>query len=75
LHYYPYDKIIISAACPNIPEALVNQLKVGGIIIAPVGERLHQRLIKATKTKKGLEIQGYDDVVFVPLQGKQGFTN
>jgi len=53
----------------------VNQLKVGGIIIAPVGERLHQRLIKATKTKKGLEIQGYDDVVFVPLQGKQGFTN
>jgi protein-L-isoaspartate(D-aspartate) O-methyltransferase len=74
--YAPYDRIMVTAAAPRIPPLLVRQLKEGGIILIPVGERVgYQRLIKAVKEKgklKELEVSG---VAFVPLIGQDGFPS
>ncbi|HLC71094.1 MAG TPA: protein-L-isoaspartate(D-aspartate) O-methyltransferase [Candidatus Nanoarchaeia archaeon] len=69
----PYDKIIITAACPLIPEPLIAQLKDGGIIVAPVGDLKSQTMVKATKVKGKLELEFLGNFVFVPLMGKHGF--
>jgi protein-L-isoaspartate(D-aspartate) O-methyltransferase len=71
--YCPYDKIIISAACPIIPEDLYVQLKPNGIIVAPVGDRLKQVLVRAKKTKTGIVEEKFEQCAFVPLLGKNGF--
>lgn len=71
----PYDKIVCSASSPKIPKAWIDQIKVGGIIITPVGP-VHgrQELMYARKTKEGrLETDSLGGVVFVPLVGKHGF--
>ncbi|BCB97328.1 protein-L-isoaspartate O-methyltransferase [Dissulfurispira thermophila] len=69
----PFDRIIITAATPKIPEPLINQLKEGGIIVAPVGERFSQVLIKCKK-EKGMLIEEYHTpCVFVPLIGEYGW--
>lgn len=71
--YAPFDKIIITAAAPYIPNTLLDQLKVGGILVAPVdsedGEE--QRMKKIIKTENGLEEVILDRFSFVPmLKGK-----
>lgn len=63
----PFDKIIVSAATPFIPKELVKQLKVGGIIVAPVGSQHIQRLTVLKKTEKGTETEQKTPCVFVPL--------
>lgn len=69
----PFDRIIITAAAPKIPEPLINQLKEGGIIVAPVGERFSQMLIKGRK-EKGVFVEEYHTpCVFVPLVGEYGW--
>jgi len=64
----PFDRIIISAACKEIPKKLTSQLKNNGIIVAPVGSRYEQSLIAFKKIKDKLvikkEIPGF---VFVPF--------
>jgi protein-L-isoaspartate(D-aspartate) O-methyltransferase len=70
----PYDRIIITAACPKIPSVLIEQLKTDGIIIAPVGSLIFgQEMIKLRKTKSGTEQENLGSFVFVPLKGKHGF--
>ena len=64
----PYDKIIISCACEEIPQHLVKQLKTGGIIEAPVGESYRQELIVGAKTKDGLDTRNYGGCIFVPMR-------
>ena len=64
----PYDAIIVTAAAPALVNALIDQLAVGGYLVAPVGGASSQSLIKLTKRADG----GIDDavlapVVFVPL--------
>lgn len=50
----PFDRIVLSAAVESVPQALVDQLKPGGILIAPVGsERFSQRLVKIIRTESG----------------------
>ncbi len=69
----PFDRIIITAAAPKIPEPIINQLKEGGIIVVPVGERFSQMLIKGRK-EKGILIEEYHTpCVFVPLVGEYGW--
>ena len=68
----PYDKIIITAGCPEIPNVLIDQLKEGGIIVAPVGGSFGQRMIKVTKKKGKLKRIYLGDFMFVPLRGKYG---
>ena len=69
----PYDRIIITAACPEIPLPLIDQLKENGLILAPVGDS-SQSLVLLQKTSKGMmEIKKQSKYVFVPLVGK--FSN
>jgi len=68
----PYDRIIITAACSEIPLPLLDQLKEDGLILAPVGDS-SQSLILLQKSSKGLvEIKKQSKYVFVPLVGKFG---
>ena len=69
----PYDKIIITAACPMIPLPLINQLEERGIIVAPVGNLQNQTMVKGTKINGKLELEFMGNFVFVPLVGKHGF--
>ena len=68
-----YDKIMITAACPEIPEPLIEQLKENGIIIAPVGDLFGQQMIKGVKKKGKLETKSLGYFMFVPLKGKYGY--
>jgi protein-L-isoaspartate(D-aspartate) O-methyltransferase len=64
----PYDRIIVTAAAENIPQALVDQLVPDGIMILPLGPRNGpQLLVKLTNTKDGLERESLIGVRFVPL--------
>lgn len=68
----PYDRIIITAACTEIPLPLLDQLSENGLIIAPVGGS-SQSLVLLQKTSKGIvEIKNQSKYVFVPLVGKFG---
>jgi protein-L-isoaspartate(D-aspartate) O-methyltransferase len=70
----PYDRILVTAAGPNIPQPLIDQLKIGGKLCIPVGEsRLSQELMILTKTHDGVKKEHICNVVFVPLIGKYGF--
>ncbi len=70
----PYDKIIVTAACPKIPKPLIEQLKEGGIIVAPVGALFFgQNMVKARKVNGKLEKESLGQFVFVPLKGEHGY--
>ncbi|MGB9725758.1 MAG: protein-L-isoaspartate(D-aspartate) O-methyltransferase [Fervidicoccaceae archaeon] len=69
----PYDGIIVTAGAPKIPDPLINQLKIGGRIVIPIGDRYFQRLYVVEKTETGLKINIKTPCVFVPLVGKEGF--
>lgn len=62
----PFDRIIITAAPPEIPEKLIEQLAVGGRMVLPVGSHF-QDLILITKTKKGIHRKSIIPVRFVPM--------
>lgn len=69
----PFDKILISASCPEIPRPLIEQLKPGGILLAPVGA-VDQELIYLEKTKDGEIItKNLGGVIFLRLRGQFGF--
>ena len=72
----PYDKIIVTAGAPVVPEALIQQLKIGGILVIPVGDRSKQAMVKITK-KSATEVQReeFEGFAFVPLLGKEGWNH
>ncbi|MBL4864560.1 MAG: protein-L-isoaspartate(D-aspartate) O-methyltransferase [Rhodobiaceae bacterium] len=66
----PFDRIIVTAAAPEIPLELVNQLKIGGIMVVPVdvnAGRDGQQLVKLTRTEEGIDREDLLPVRFVPL--------
>jgi protein-L-isoaspartate(D-aspartate) O-methyltransferase len=66
----PYDAIILTAAPPHdIPQPLLDQLRPGGTLVAPIG-RSEQRLVRVTKTEGGYKREVIADVRFVPMTGK-----
>ncbi len=69
----PYDRIIVTAAAPAVPEELTSQLAPGGRLIIPVGERWNQMLEEWERTGVGLEKRDVLPVVFVPLLGQKGW--
>ena len=69
----PFDRILVSAACPEVPPPLVEQLAPGGILAAPVGTFYGQELIRLRKGPGGITCEGRGGCVFVPLRGKFGF--
>ena len=64
----PYDAAYLTCAAPELPDAVVDQLRVGGVLVAPVGTG-RQTLVKATKTEAGLDREDHGAVRFVPMQG------
>jgi protein-L-isoaspartate(D-aspartate) O-methyltransferase len=71
----PYDRIQVTAAAPDIPPPLLEQLNVNGILVIPVGNRLYfQTLVKVRKiSDTKIETETCGGVAFVPLIGRFGF--
>ncbi|MBR5215619.1 MAG: protein-L-isoaspartate(D-aspartate) O-methyltransferase [Bacteroidales bacterium] len=67
--YGPFDRIIITAAAPEIPQALIDQLKVGGMMVIPLSENEScQTMLRLTKQEDGsLSREEYGDFRFVPM--------
>jgi protein-L-isoaspartate(D-aspartate) O-methyltransferase len=70
----PFDKILVTAGCPAVPEPLVEQLKPGGILVIPVGDEKTQEMLKITKVnEKTVRRESFNHFSFVPLLGKFGW--
>lgn len=69
----PFDRIIVTAACPGIPEPLLRQLKPNGVLVAPVGGLRVQEMVKVRKLNSGFERETTGEFMFLPLVGKHGF--
>jgi protein-L-isoaspartate(D-aspartate) O-methyltransferase len=69
----PYDRIIVTAAAPSIPDPLLEQLKVGGKLLIPVGSMSSQDLLRITKTEDGFEKENLGGCIFVPLIGSKAW--
>ena len=74
--FAPYDRIIVTAAAGKIPDSLMEQLRPGGIMIIPVGERGLQELVSVRKDNEGnVKEEPLGGVVFVELVGKYGWKS
>jgi len=72
--FSPFDKILVTAAAPKIPKPLIDQLKIGGDLVIPVGDDNLQRMIKLTKKSESKIVkESHDYFSFVPLVGKYGW--
>jgi protein-L-isoaspartate(D-aspartate) O-methyltransferase len=71
--FAPYDAILVSAASPEVPAPLVDQLAVGGRMVIPLGDRASQTLTLVERQSEGVRTSTIGDVRFVPLVGEFGF--
>jgi protein-L-isoaspartate(D-aspartate) O-methyltransferase len=68
----PYDGILVAAAPSEIPEMLLQQMAVGGVMVIPIGKGSSQRLQRVTRTESGYDVERLEPVVFVPfLSGRK----
>lgn len=69
----PYDRVLVTAAAPDIPQPLITQLKTGGVLVIPVGGfYLYQTLFRVRKVDDKIVKENLGGVAFVPLTGKYG---
>ena len=69
-----YDKILVTAGAPVVPNALVEQLREGGTLVIPVGDRNSQKMLRLTKgSNQELIQEEFDNFSFVPLLGEHGW--
>jgi len=66
----PYDAIIVTAASPDVPRSLLDQLAVSGRLVLPVGSRDIQELVRIVKTPEGAQRHNLGSCRFVPLLGR-----
>jgi protein-L-isoaspartate(D-aspartate) O-methyltransferase len=72
--YAPYDKIIVTAGAPTVPNDLLRQLAVGGSLVIPVGDDRQQKMLRLTKQSENRILkEEYDFFSFVKLRGAQGW--
>jgi protein-L-isoaspartate(D-aspartate) O-methyltransferase len=72
--YAPYDKIIVTAGAPLVPEIMLKQLKIGGILVIPVGDENYQKMITVLRVSdKDYERISLDTFRFVPLVGEKAW--
>lgn len=72
--YAPFDGILVAAGSPDVPAPLVEQLKVGGKLVIPIGaDQKSQRLIRVTKTAEHYKTEDFGACAFVPLIGEHGW--
>lgn len=66
--YAPFDKMIVTAGATNIPKALLDQLKIGGMLVIPVGDKATKKMTRIIrKTEKDFEKEEFDNFRFVPF--------
>ena len=72
--YAPYDGIVVTAGAPVVPESLLEQLKIGGRLVIPVGDNDTQQMRRLWRmSETDYEEERYDGFKFVPLIGKKGW--
>lgn len=71
----PFDAILVTAGAPQIPKALLNQLKIGGRMVIPVGSQLTQELLLIEKHEYGIRTKNLGGCQFVKLLGEYGWKN
>ncbi len=69
----PYDRILVSAAMPEVPPPLLEQLADGGILVGPVGDLMEQDLLRIHREGTRIIRESLGRCAFVPLRGKWGF--
>lgn len=69
VEHSPFDAVIVTAAPERVPQPLLDQLKIGGRMVVPVGGRF-QDLVLITKTAEGLQKESLGPVIFVPMTGQ-----
>ena len=69
----PFDRILVTAGSPDIPDPLVEQLKIGGRLVIPVGNSYHQTLYIIEREAGGTQKKSVTGCVFVPLIGAFGW--
>jgi protein-L-isoaspartate(D-aspartate) O-methyltransferase len=69
----PFDRIIVTAACPDVPKPLLEQLKTDGIMVLPIGNLYLQEMYVVRKLKDKVEKESIGSFMFVPLLGRFGF--
>jgi protein-L-isoaspartate(D-aspartate) O-methyltransferase len=69
----PYDRILVTAAAPEVPDRLVEQLVEWGMLVIPVGSHERQELLVVHRAPWGKEIRSLGNCVFVPLVGEGGW--
>src|SRR5438270_7932127 len=70
----PYDRILVTAAAPEVPKQLVDQLVIWGMLVIPVGSHTRQDLLVVHRAPWGPEIRSLGGCVFVPLVGEKGWS-
>ncbi len=74
--FAPYDKILVTAGAPSVPEALIEQLQAPGILVIPVGGSERQKMISIRRSEEGKLIRKeHNYFSFVPLLGEQGWKD
>lgn len=73
--YAPYQRIIITAGAPEIPEPLLEELDIGGIMVIPVGDRYGQDMLKVVKERDGFKKFSLGAFRFVELVGEYGYQD
>jgi protein-L-isoaspartate(D-aspartate) O-methyltransferase len=63
----PFDGIMVTAAAQSVPKDLLDQLKLGGLLVIPIEKNGQQRLVSIRRTEDGFEETDLGAVVFVPL--------
>ncbi len=70
----PYDSIVVTAGAPNVPDTLIKQLKIGGVLVIPVGDQKQQKMITIKKLSQNkASKKEFSHFSFVPLLGKDGW--
>jgi len=70
----PYDRVLVTAAAPDVPKPLIEQLKTGGVLVIPIGGiYLYQTLLRIRKKDGEIVKENLGGVAFVPLVGKHGY--
>lgn len=71
----PFDRIIVAATAPELPEPLVQQLGRGGTLVIPLGRADNQRLARVRRVGTGIQIEDCGPASFVPLIGRFGWRD
>ncbi len=70
----PFDAILVTAGAPTVPEKLIEQLRIGGRLVIPVGNYKHQQMLRLTRTSaRQIQKEDFGSFSFVPLTGEGGW--